>query len=100
MSARANIVTKYEVEYGSDFNAQKFLDAIEGYRDYKDYEDELIFCEPEGSEYGLYEFNRSEFGDFVEWAKENVGNKSLVSFIEELGNSNPSDSEYVRVEIW
>lgn len=100
MSARANIVTKYEVEYGNDFNTQMFLDAIESYRDYKDYEDCLIFCQPEDCEYGLYEFHRSEFNNFVEWAKENVASASLFSFIEELGNSNPNDPDYVRVEIW
>ena len=97
---KANIITKYEVEYGNNYNGQMFLDAVRHYREFKDYEDDLIFCQPEDSDYGLYEFNRSEFNDFVEWAEENVASASLVSFIDELGNSNYDDPDYVRVEIW
>ena len=101
---RANILKKYEVEYGNDFNAMKFLECVENYTDtYEEEEecDELVYCQPEywcGS--GLYEFNRAKFNDFVKWADENVEDESLKEFIHDLQQSNPNDLDYVRVEIW
>ena len=101
MSRRANVLTKYDVEYGWDFNAEKFLEAISDYEEVTEYESGLIYSQPsDGEESGLYEFNRPEFYDFVEWLKETSTDKLLIEFAEQIAASNPKDKDYVRVEIW